>query len=895
MVITRLKWWAGSVLLAALVLGAAVPAGAQEGTEFRGDSPLTPVTQDVNEVAIKVRRMGAGDRIRIGEWTAFLVEVTDSAKPRTVFVQLEMPDADGDTVLARASTVTNPDQPRPVWLYVWHPRMSVASHIYKFAVYEVREKSDAEGRSGLDRYTPVRLIGKLSYPGPQRSAIDPTAGLIGIIGTATAGLEQYATCRDNRGQSPTGHEVTDVVAGMAPADIPERWHGLMQYETLVWTGTGGEYEPSDISEPQAAAIKGWVRRGGQLVILMPPVGQLWYGSTAGVNPLADIMPVVRPELMEGGGLEPYRWMLTNEREVSLPSSGVATHRLRPASEAGPYDAMTILSGPQGEEVVVRRLVGAGAVTLVGLDLTRRDLAARNALQAHVFWNRLLGKRLELLSQTDINAWQSGKGPKGQTQVRYVTDRSQIVEFDSVIAERIGKRVSAAAGLLMAFVVFLAYWLLAGPIAQMVLKARGRRQYAWLAFVAVSGVFTVIGWGGSNLLKLRRDVDKHFTLVDHVYGQSNQRLRSWVELTLPNYGDQMVSVADPSAAAGSDWNNTLAAWQPPGNAGAFASFPDARGYPIDSRAPDSVEFPARATTRQLQIDYAGSVPPTWGMPRPVPPVEGDPPPLGREIWIEDVPDSARLRDQPNWKINGILTHSLPAPLTDVAVIVVRGQDRYRRAPGELLAVTAASFINEWKPGAPLDLAAEFGTLKNASAGAFPQFLENVRGRPASGFANFGVAATREAVDFDRAVRGITFFSLLPPPEPTAQAAVRVQREATHGWDISRWVTQPCVIIVGTLGAEVDKPVECPIPISIDGEPGEIGRKRVMGATVIRWMYPLKPSPPSLMSPAPVEETEPLDAPLDRRPGDGASNDPARGNPSAEDPNTVPAAFAAPPSG
>jgi hypothetical protein len=64
-----------------------------------------------------------------------------------------------------------------------------------------------------------------------------------------------------------------------------------------------------------------------------------------------------------------------------------------------------------------------------------------------------------------------------------------------------------------------------------------------------------------------------------------------------------------------------------------------------------------------------------------------------------------------------------------------------------------------------------------------------------------------------------------------------RSEAHGTDISRWFTQPCVIIIGHI---VD--AESPVPLTLNGD--SLGTK---GHTVVRWIYPLPESPPRVPLP------------------------------------------------
>ena len=85
--------------------------------------------------------------------------------------------------------------------------------------------------------------------------------------------------------------------------------------------------------------------------------------------------------------------------------------------------------------------------------------------------------------------------------------------------------------------------------------------------------------------------------------------------------------------------------------------------------------------------------------------------------------------------------------------------------------------------------------------------------------------------------LTWAPMLEPPNwqsfQSVSPKLLIQRRMTHGWDLGKWFTQPCLIVVGQLAE-----AECPVPIYVDGE-----RAASKGRTVVRWIYPLTPNPVS----------------------------------------------------
>lgn len=864
MVITHKLFGVWAALLA--LLASAVAASAQVEPDAGGGAAGSFSAQASGEVTIDVRQIGLR-LTRPGEWAGFQLEITDSgAKARNVFVRLELPDPDGDRVIMQRWVVTNPGVKQSVWLYAWQPFDVSPGFTYQFSAYEAEERStlgiggggeatpSAEA-AGQDRYRATRRIGLLRYPLGQSNVVPATQDLMAVVGASAAGLEQYAACRTPDRWSPTAHEISEVISGLKPDDLPDRWMGLAAFSTLVWTGRDADEQPSRLRTAQVDAITEWVRRGGHFIVVLPSVGQAWFGSGVGVNPLADIMPVTLAVANEGVDLGAYRELLTSDARVAMPRNAVVHHFEPPPGNApGPYDAMPIMEGRGGggDVVVIRRLVGTGAVTVVGLDLTRKDFRAPRVLEAEQFWNRILGRRMRLFSPAELKTLRDGN--KDQ-QPLFRTDRTPS-DFDAIIGQTIAKQSKAAKGLLAAFVVFLAYWLVAGPLGYFVLKQRNKRQHAWLLFVGATGVFALIGWGGSSALKMGRDVDRHYTLLDHVYGQSNQSMRSWIEMTLPRYGDQLVSIGRVSGAKGSvgggggsggrggtgGWHQALTAWEAGGEtSSALASFPDARAYVVDTRDPDAAEFPARATSRQVQVDFAGSVPSTWSMPHPVS-AEGVP--LGREIYIEEPAPGQRPRGADrSFKVHGTLVHNLPGPLREVYVLLVRdvSPPKLGRPADSLPAfvpavVYAGKLTGDWPANVPLDLEDVIPRDTAATRNLFKAWRGTV---PSSAF---GSVLAAMPVPLERAALGEAFYTMLEPPDPSVNNDVVALRESTHGWDLGRWFTQPCIIVVGLLGgADERSSLEVPVPITIDGEPGDAVRKNIRGMTVIRWVYPLAPRP------------------------------------------------------
>lgn len=820
--------------LALVSLVTPVAAAFQAG----GDTPAGPASisgQAQGEITLEVERFGMGEVARPGEIAAVRVRALDGGtKPREVLLRLEGQDPDGDTPLYEIQMVLNPGTLQGVWMYPLIPRHFETSDALTVSAYEVIDEvgEGAKTGTGSARGRVGQLLGRAQ--GRMKSRLPPFDAAIAIISTSnnSYGLGEYALTDSMGSWSASGHEVIRTIEGLRTAELPDRWMGYNGLEAVVW-GVG---DPLEIRGDRAAAIREWVRRGGHLVIIMPVAGQSWTNASA--NELYDLLPNVTIARREGVDLAAYGAMLTRKASPRFPKDSVV-YEFTPVADAKPGEAMPILSGPGGQVVVVRRLYGTGAVTLIGLDLNSQLIAGQGLINADVFWNRVLGRRGVVRSQAELAA-------AGQQFALSRQDRL----FESDIPAAIAKSGKSAAGLLLALIIFVLYWVVAGPGGYAVLRKTGLGRHAWVAFFAAAGVFTAIAWGGAMLLRPGKVEVNHLTILDHVYGQPVQRARSWMSVLIPWYGEARLEVGDapqltdPAMRGGGD---VLTAWTSPDQARADQGmFPDARGYPIDTRLPRAMTIPTRSTVKQVRADWSGG--PAWKMPTPV--LEG--PEADGEPRLVDVRKAA-----------GKLIHELPGALRGVVIFVVRPQKALSIPLRNSMIAPAYAYRldsnSAWEPGQILDLAqVTAGATSLATDAAAESYFDQLLNQGST--QDYTTTSGQGRVDGGAGQRliGLGFFSQFRPPEysntVSSETLPVARRTETHGWDMGRWFTQPCIIIMGVLGSD-DEPEKSPIPMRIDGEPiSPVGR------TLVRWVYPLAPETPAFK----VEE-EPLTPPL----GSGAA--------------------------
>ena len=771
-----------------------------------------------DEITFQLTRFGVGGLARQGDWCGFEVVFRDqSESPREVVVEASFEDPDGDLVSYRRAVTSNPGLDQRVWLYGRLPYGFGSGDTVSVSIYEAGEPvPDRErARTGLSFGLGRALASaRFSSEGAGRVQRYASSGL--VIGTVPAGLRGYSE-RDPRlgGEYRAGaHELIEFGLDLVPSDLPDRWIGLSGFETVVWT----DADPTVLTPERAATLRSWVERGGHLVIVLPADSQIWSGGAASAsNALSELMPEVSIRRLEDASLEPMRGLLTSNREMQMPS-GVSLYALEPDAGAGEREAMPILSMPDGSPVVVRRLVGTGMVSLVGMDLTSRRLRDRGLPETGRFWHRVLGQRGTVFGGTFPD----------QARTR------EAVVMDQVISQEINFEGSAARGVLIGVVLFAIYWTLAGPGGFGLLKKFGMTRHAWVAFAGACVLFTGIAWAAAGLLGESAVSARHMSVLDVVDGTKAQRSRTWASVLVPWYGDVTFGVSrgeglDPGER-GRSGTVGLSVWGPPAGLGATrASFPDNRSYGVSGREAETLSTPARSTVKQVQADYSGEL--LWSVPVAVGP-EGGPGALELDLQGRPV---------------GLVRHNMPGSMTRIQIAVIRDQRRIGTDLGTMPVfqgfVWKLNSQYEWAPGSVLDLGAAVAGAGGADQrtamvdAGVDQHLFNITKRLSPSIPGQTVRGGMSAM------LDSMFVQHLEPPVGDSASVVNryAVREATHGLGMSAWFSQPCIIVSGLVETNEDSDDAIPTPLRVM-RGGEWRELEGEGQTVVRWIYPLAPSVP-----------------------------------------------------
>jgi hypothetical protein len=203
--------------------------------------------------------------------------------------------------------------------------------------------------------------------------------------------------------------------------------------------------------------------------------------------------------------------------------------------------------------------------------------------------------------------------------------------------------------------------------------------------------------------------------------------------------------------------------------------------------------------------------------------------------------------------------MPGDLENVTVMYVARQRRVTGRPGFTegwqsvvesgwvisMPLTQSGGPYVWKPGVTLDLAkVEEDALSNISQSAWSAFLDRAVRQSGQGL---GIGDAPR-LTMPRMMEVLTAMGQLGVPRVDEKQKVsdeqkyQAGRRWTQGWDGSRWMTQPCVIILGEVKGS------SATPLYVDGK--EMVTK---GSTWVRWIYPLPSNPPAWPGAGEVETT------------------------------------------
>ncbi len=802
---------------------------------------------------ITLEHFGVGDHARPGDTIGIKLSVAANLdRPTPVEVVWELPDGNGDIAQVSRRIVLSPGELAPIWLYARLPARTPASAtLDDITVIRVFEERNG---ARLRLLTSARISGTTSAS--PSVAVECEEDLIGVVGNGRMGLDVFATPWPGTSTIPSMNSLTKIARGIRCVDLPDSWQGLSSFSAIIWT----QETPQSLSGDAAKALRDWIFRGGNFIVVLPDAAEPWGVITPAQHPLSDLVPRWRTQRHDAVPVAEVLPLVTIDTALRNRRATVPLTVFTEPATNDPFDGLLMLpttrdprtglpapraDSLEGSIVAVRRDYGHGHVTFLGLDidgLTKRSLTVEGLPEADIFWNRLLGRRADTPSMSQYRAMNDASPPQLVTRSIHLDDMGR----GELVAQLIGMRGQAALGILGAFVLFLLYWALAGPGGYAILAWRRMQHHAWLSFSLVALVFATGIWAIGGAISTSAVRVQHLTVLDSIWRSADQerpgerilqRATCWFSAFLPGYGTATVAVGSGDAD-----RNTVVSWsQPP--AGSDAQFPNPAIARVPVATPWELTVASRATSASFESAWVGSVPRAWGR---LPYASDSARPLVQRVVSGD---------PPRVQISGVIEHQLPSTLRNVSIVHVwplRSEPPVRKGPFSLHDPSAQLpnhgryfTMAEWAPGVPIEVA----TILNP-AGAMGS--DEVLGSLAAGItARFndpfqGVLSTLAttlvtAAERDRALEMLGLYGMLDPPlyvvpDINRPGAVRHVRMLGRSIDLSLWFTRPCLIISGILDA-----AECPVDVRVNGE-----QVPSQGMVVVRTVFPL-PTEPEFAAP------------------------------------------------
>jgi|GEM_PF-4580546 len=742
-----------------------------------------------SDFTITVDSLGIGNRWSNRTATPLQISVkSSSSTPTAAWIQWEVPDANGDLVLWGKQMTLSPNSSTSIWLY---------APLQPWAHDDIEWKVSLRGWNGT---TPTETLSSTSFSSNSIRAmhIKPEQGIIAIFGTKQLGLTTYQSQKMEVKQ-----EAIQLISGLQNNDLPDSWVALESLDSIVWADAA----PA-LSLRQEDALFEWIKRGGNLVVSLPAVGNPWNIGSPDA-PLADLFKGVEIsfEQMPLGFLD----------QVVGRNNGWPTMKVPIYTFKFDHTFYPTVQLKNKKTIGVQKNVGHGSFTLLGIDVSSGLLASVELPEADLFWNNIFGKRSDAPSQQTISTL------KLDEQLSSAIPTNTIVELGTLISQEIAMSTTASGRLGIVFIIIILYWLIAGPIGFYLLFKMRKQRWSWMVFTAVGSLFTLLTLALSRTTSSIKTPIRHISIIDHVYGAQGQLAKGWFSLYMPKFGSSQVQLDGGS-------NNLLLPWSTP-NSSLTPLFIDQKEVVVNlDYIPNSFDQPSRATTANFSYNWLGGI----NLPF-------------YSSLIRVVPNK-EPKENSEASLTGEVINNASSALYDVTILWITDFRMPFKNLGRFQNGTLAPWVDYTKSGQPLRQAymwrlpqwnaeeiIRFSQLDTSMANDFTKALEGryIPKIPANQFIPESTFLSKK--DWRKKLEEISLYSHLITPtyqkmagEEKSPPSFRTIRKGGRSFDFAEWFSKPCIIVMGFLQ---NAPI--PVSISVDGE----NVAPSTGETFVRWIYPL----------------------------------------------------------
>jgi hypothetical protein len=574
----------------------------------------------------EVESIGFGGAYRPNCWTAMKLRLRPKVgDTRTYKIAIVQEDLDRDRVLyTRPFTLNgNPGDGRRIEEHVWvyfmpQPRDlklsggNAAEFTSRIRIFLCKE----DGKQLLQ----IPIVPGTSLPRSLDDKMDsffgPAKGTKLVLVVGGSNSKPLLQIYDRAVALNEDVEFYKLLPGEMPGDVK----GFAAVDAIVWT----ESDPSELRAESLAAMADYVRDGGKLVVTQ---GQNWQKFKE--SELAALLPVTLegvanekgpaslrllagmpnfndPEQAKIENLRPpWRYLDRTNKAVAFDPWEDLNNKeipvVRAKAKSGAFVNLYSESD-KSSPYLARWNYGLGSVVWVGNDFGDSQIISAN--QARHFgwqaiWDRTMDWRNDTLTSLAVTA--TNKVPD-----LYASGTQNKMDISRSVLAGMELPRRGAALVALAMVLFIGYWLVAGPGSYFFLLARRRAHYSWVAFAVCAFGATALTAAIVKLVLRGPPQLQHVSFV-HIAPDRETVVQSQFGLYIPRDGNQHIELGDIAAKR---FSYIIPYPIHPDHIQDTADFPAYKEYEIpmrdrNSAEPPAIDVPYRSTLKKFQARWIGT--------------------------------------------------------------------------------------------------------------------------------------------------------------------------------------------------------------------------------------------------------------------------------------------------
>ncbi|HZZ42038.1 MAG TPA: hypothetical protein VFE58_03810 [Tepidisphaeraceae bacterium] len=569
------------------------------------------------QVTGDVESVGFSSLYRPDSWTPMVVRLQpQTAQTATYQIQVVQEDLDRDhpiysrTVTVTGNTEGQPSNDQRFWMYFipqpteWQNAHGLPDASDGLPRLQERLKVFVTNAAGTKQISQLPITSTINKLDGYRSSFAEGRGTKMILVVSDQDSGSLAMSNDySQPDLIQGIQENVAMIPVTPADLPDDPRGYDAVDAIILL----HVDPANLKLPtdqRMRALRQYVSSGGRLVICQLPQWEKMAGY-------GDLLPVSFPQLgqaepyvqgnVESNNLGPLRSLAKANDDptwnslkgpISLAVAEANTNTVVDQWIDWPQNASSPI--PPKTPYIVRALYGVGSVTWVAQDLGDPNVVSRARSNWTNIWDRVFDWKEDPIILGNLT-------PK---EIKDAYAPSTAVELGRGLLAGMEHGQRGATMVFVAIVFFIAYWVLAGPVAYFVLLRQDRARLSWFIFGASAFAATLVTVLVVKIALSGSPVIRHTTVARS--GNSAPTVAdARIGLYIPKDGPQTISLQQTAP-------DTLSYITPFPIHPQFASGNDYPAYleytvPIHDGADDpdpSIVIPFRRTLKKIQARWIG---------------------------------------------------------------------------------------------------------------------------------------------------------------------------------------------------------------------------------------------------------------------------------------------------